>query len=497
MAPFPTSHMPDMCTVHSQMMQSVEANQASRRAGSSRLRELQAELVAAMGASKPNWEDISIVRASIVDARDALHRLMRSPDEMAYLTEALPALLYHSTTAETGSEESYTAGDGGLTPAASSSKGSAAVAAASQQQEPTTPLRSSADKFAHLERLNASVGSRTPKGKTVQQRPRANGAASSAANMNPRGGILDHLVSRSGKAPKGKGEGDAARSSRCLSATTAPSPGLSSSSAPGGGGAGCPPCEAAASEGRHLLQRYARTFDPQYRSSAIDHLSLPGTVEEVMATCRECGAKRQMVTIVGEGTTYCGRCYASQPLLVELEKPSYKEPQQQAAQPQAYKRINHLNEWLSRVQGKEYSNIPQSVLDVVAARAVRAKSGRLNRDNVREVLKVTGNSHYYEHVPLIMYKISGVPPVQFGAETEERLRHMFVVTQLPYLKHCPDDRSNFLSYSYTFAKMLQLLGRHDLLPAFSLLKSREKMFQQENVWRAMCNELGWPFIPSV
>jgi len=74
---------------------------------------------------------------------------------------------------------------------------------------------------------------------------------------------------------------------------------------------------------------------------------------------------------------------------------------------------------------------------------------------------------------------------------------MFKMIQSPFEKHCPPTRKNFLSYSYTLYKLCELIGRKDLLPLFSLLKSREKLFSQDKIWKNICIELNWTFIQSL
>jgi len=69
--------------------------------------------------------------------------------------------------------------------------------------------------------------------------------------------------------------------------------------------------------------------------------------------------------------------------------------------------------------------------------------------------------------------------------------------QVPFVKHCPEKRKNFLSYSYVLHKFVQLLGMHELTACFPLLKSRQKLYQQDTIWKKICKELEWPFIKSV
>ena len=49
---------------------------------------------------------------------------------------------------------------------------------------------------------------------------------------------------------------------------------------------------------------------------------------------------------------------------------------------------------------------------------------------------------------------------------EEELRRMFKEIQIPFQKHCPEDRKNFLSYSYILHKFVQLLELDEFIPCF-------------------------------
>ena len=64
------------------------------------------------------------------------------------------------------------------------------------------------------------------------------------------------------------------------------------------------------------------------------------------------------------------------------------------------------------------------------------------------------------------------------------------------MKHCPPERKNFLSYSYVLHKFCELLEYDNLLCYFSLLKSREKLQEQDKIWKKICEELKWEYIPS-
>ena len=76
-------------------------------------------------------------------------------------------------------------------------------------------------------------------------------------------------------------------------------------------------------------------------------------------------------------------------------------------------------------------------------------------------------------------------------------RRMFKDIQEPFMKSCPKDRKNFLSYSYVLYKFVELLQMNELKQYFPLLKSREKLHLQDLIWRDICKLLEWPFYKSI
>jgi hypothetical protein len=74
---------------------------------------------------------------------------------------------------------------------------------------------------------------------------------------------------------------------------------------------------------------------------------------------------------------------------------------------------------------------------------------------------------------------------------------MFKDIQAPFEKHCPPERKNFLSYSYVLYKFCELLGEDEYLEYFPLLKSKEKLYNQDVLFRKICEELRWEFIPTI
>ena len=122
---------------------------------------------------------------------------------------------------------------------------------------------------------------------------------------------------------------------------------------------------------------------------------------------------------------------------------------------------------------------------------------KLTPKKLRDILKKLDKNKYYEHVPHIINRLNGLPPPTISREMEEELRRMFKEIEETFIKYCPKNRKNFLSYSYVLHKFFQLLELDEFLACFELLKSREKLHQQDLIWKKICEELRWEFIPSV
>ena len=173
----------------------------------------------------------------------------------------------------------------------------------------------------------------------------------------------------------------------------------------------------------------------------------------------------------------------------------------QILSPFAYQRINHFKDFLSQLQAKNYlCVIPEEVLTGIQKEFKKERitdPKDITPKRIKGYLKKLHLNKYYEHVNSLVCTFTGVMPNQLDIDTECRLIQMFKEIQTPFEKYCPKERKNFLSYSYTLHKMCQIIGRPDLLPNFPLLKSREKNYVQDCIWKGICADLGWQYISSV
>ncbi|NBS53484.1 MAG: hypothetical protein EBS96_12905, partial [Spartobacteria bacterium] len=109
------------------------------------------------------------------------------------------------------------------------------------------------------------------------------------------------------------------------------------------------------------LERYLSIIEP----TAIRGGILPGSgIEPDFGACPHC--ETEMVFYHNEATLGCPGCGYQDFILVDSEKPSYKDPPREISY-FAYKKINHFNEWLAQFQAKESTDIPADVYENILA----------------------------------------------------------------------------------------------------------------------------------
>ena len=215
--------------------------------------------------------------------------------------------------------------------------------------------------------------------------------------------------------------------------------------------------------------------------------------------CRGCGVKFSTFFDEVQSEDVCKNCGMTE--FVLGEDVGFKEEQEMEKNIiYSYKRENHFNEWVSQFQAKESTSVPLEVIEELRSEFKKQKVKDLTEithEKVKSLLKKLGRSRFYEHVPYITTILNGIQPPTMSQALEAKLRLMFHQIQKPFEKHRPKDRKNFLSYSYVLYKFCELLGEDDFLPCFPLLKSKEKLYKQDEIWKGICEELRWQFFKTI
>ena len=219
--------------------------------------------------------------------------------------------------------------------------------------------------------------------------------------------------------------------------------------------------------------------------------------QAVTEHCETCNIAREELT--SEGVLVCPKCGSEEYIMVVSDFPSFRDPPKERNN-YAYKKINHLNEILNQFQAKESTIIPDEVMHEVINEIKKRRIqniAQMTEKEIRDILKKLNKSKYYEHAAHILSRLNGNPPPTITPEIEEKIRTMFQEIQAPFLLYCPDDRTNFLSYSYILFKFFELLELDEYKAYFPLLKSRDRLIAHDFIWKKICEYLRWEFISSV
>ena len=253
---------------------------------------------------------------------------------------------------------------------------------------------------------------------------------------------------------------------------------------------------------KEIYEKYMRDVE-EYQGSFKRDKSIVNRKRESMLhqeVCRNCSSRQIFQNTVKSDYVCmdCGSCenYLGEELTYQEEQ----ELNEKMVVNCGYKKENHLNEWILQFQGRETTNIPNEVLDQLRIEFKKQKIktvSEISREKVKVYLKKLKLTKYYEHATHITHLLNGLKPPEMSQALEERLRHMFREVQVPFVNHCPKDRNNFLSYSYVLYKFCELLGEDQYLPYFPLLKSKEKLRQQDVIWKKICGEVQWEYIPTI
>jgi hypothetical protein len=242
-----------------------------------------------------------------------------------------------------------------------------------------------------------------------------------------------------------------------------------------------------------------KTLFEQYTSRMKLNTAPPAEGSNVVTSeqCETCNVSREEIT--AEGILVCPLCGSEQYMMVVSDFPSFRDPPKERNN-YAYKKINHLNEILNQFQAKESTIIPDEIMHEVVCEIKKRRIQNIadmTEKDMREILKKLNRSKYYEHATHILSRLNGNPPPTITPEIEEKIRAMFQEIQAPFLLYCPDDRTNFLSYSYILYKFFELLELDEYKVYFPLLKSRDRLISHDEIWKKICDYLRWEFIQSV
>jgi hypothetical protein len=241
-----------------------------------------------------------------------------------------------------------------------------------------------------------------------------------------------------------------------------------------------------------VFQKYLYDVEKVVNKSTMSAL-IASTEQETIKqtyTCK-CGGRRDIDA--AENLLVCSSCG---PTEIHVESYSFHEQNDSMA----YKRSSHFSECLNALQGKEGTTVPKEVVEAVRAEFKKNRistSSEIKPSKVKQFLKKLGYSAYYDNIYSITNMVTGLPAIKLSPSLEKQFKDMFAEIQSPFDRHKPPERKNFLSYTYVVYKFSELLGEDELLPYLPLLKCRQNLHVQDKIWKGICQDLSWEYIPTV
>ena len=230
--------------------------------------------------------------------------------------------------------------------------------------------------------------------------------------------------------------------------------------------------------------------------SRVNNDYISANTTSVKNNCMYC-KQGQLLVSDDEGYLVCNQCAASVTYIPENEKQSYKDPPKEIGT-FLYDRSNHFKEIVAQFQAKETTYIANEVIEKcrVQIKKQRLTNEQLSYYKMRDILRNLGyDSKLYEHISFIKNKL-GIPPPVFSRALEMKLFKMFDETLVPFSKHQDETRCNYIHYYFALYKMYELLGETKYAKDIPMLKEPGIFVSQDEIWKNICAELNWKFIPT-
>lgn len=242
----------------------------------------------------------------------------------------------------------------------------------------------------------------------------------------------------------------------------------------------------------NLVSKYLSNIDENYINT---NASMTSSVNHLCMYCK----KGKLLVSDDDGLLVCNLCAASVTYIPENEKQSYKDPPKEVGT-FIYQRSNHFKEILTQFQAKETTYIADVIIErcrqQIKKERLQFTNEHLTYYKMRDILRDLGyDSKLYEHIAFIKNKL-GVPPPVLSRELEMKLCKMFDETLVPFSKHNDDSRSNYIHYYFVLYKMYELLGETRYAKDIPMLKEPAIFMSQDDMWKKICRELNWKFIPT-
>lgn len=191
-------------------------------------------------------------------------------------------------------------------------------------------------------------------------------------------------------------------------------------------------------------------------------------------------------------TLICNKCGVQMDLLDD--SPSFKDSERvNMSARYTYTCKGHFIEAMNRFEGKQNTEIPQNVIQILNKELEihgfnEKNKSLITKDHIYMFLSEKGLSDFYADINLIYFMVSGVNPPDITAYRNELL-DMLEQLEEAYLNVKESGRMNSLNVNWKLYKLLQLLDYPCQKDDFFCLKTPTKQGEHEEKWFEMIDYL--------
>ena len=165
-------------------------------------------------------------------------------------------------------------------------------------------------------------------------------------------------------------------------------------------------------------------------------------------------------------------------------------------------RLRKLRDYMKHVFSKHKSVVPMQLL-IDISRSLTTKMGimswsDLQFHHITALLETETSFKKFECYKMQIYcRLKGCNPPQLHPEQEEALVVLFVAIQGPFERLKKNEKSTFFTMSYIFYVLCKFLNYDDLLKYISIKRTRSKLQTQQDLLKAIFDELKWEPFPFI
>lgn len=247
---------------------------------------------------------------------------------------------------------------------------------------------------------------------------------------------------------------------------------------------------------RELINQYDMKFENKKNAMILVETEI----------CEDCNV--QLYLDASQSDLICPECGLCKITLTIDLAVSYRDAQNYEYKSQfRYDKKSHLLDWLRRLTSSEKTFIPEDLLNKIKIEIKKDQItdySVLTTKQIKKYLKKIEMTEYYDNIITIINRLNNLPPFKLSEQVEERINIMFQQIREPFERFKPKTRKNFFSYPFILAKFFKILELDEFIPYLIMLKSEEKIREQDMIFEKIVKELAtkdhsinWVFYPSI